>query len=381
MKGVKYIGSVWDRSGYAEAARNYILALYQVGIPVKVEPVSFESNPPPLEDSKTTNILESLISSNIEYDIVIVHTTPDILVKYIEENPGKYIINMTVWETSKIHPHWVSACNRAHEIWLPCQFNVDAFRRSGVVVPITKVIHGIAKDHFNNFNYYDFQVPGLDKSNRFVFYSIFQWHYRKNPIGLIKAYFHAFKNSEPVALVIKTYLGNNSSKEEELALFNSQINNLKAEMRLDKYPEVYIINNSMSSNDMANLYRYGDCYVLIHRGEGFGLTSAFAGLAGKPVISTDGTGNTEYMTNENSYLVSYIWRKVTSMENFNQWYQSNQVWTEPSIRDTATKMYHVYLNKEEAKQKGELLKQHLQNNFDLSVVGEIMAKRLRELPI
>jgi glycosyltransferase involved in cell wall biosynthesis len=137
----------------------------------------------------------------------------------------------------------------------------------------------------------------------------------------------------------------------------------------------------MSSNDMANLYRYGDCYVLIHRGEGFGLTSAFAGLAGKPVISTDGTGNTEYMTNENSYLVSYIWRKVTSMENFNQWYQSNQVWTEPSIRDTATKMYHVYLNKEEAKQKGELLKQHLQNNFDLSVVGEIMAKRLRELPI
>jgi glycosyltransferase involved in cell wall biosynthesis len=379
MRGVKYIGSVFDRSGYAEAARSYILALHNAGIPLKVEPVSFEVNPPPLEDKKTEAILHSLVNNSIEYGIVIVHTTPDILVRYIEENPGKYIINMTVWETSKIHPHWTAACNRAHEIWVPSQYNVDAFKRSGVVSPVYKMVHGIDKNYFNNFKYYDFQVPGLDRANRYVFYSIFQWQFRKNPLGLIKAYFHAFKNNEPVSLVLKSYVGNGVSKESELALFNSQINNLKAEMRLSNYPEIFIINNHMSNNDMANLYKYGDCYILLHRAEGFGLTMALAGLAGKPVISTDGSGNTEFMTPENSYLVKYIWSKVNSMESFNQWYQSNQVWTEPSIRDAADKMRHVYYNKNEGIAKGILLKENIEKNFDLPVIAEPMVRRIKEI--
>jgi len=39
MKGVKYFGQVFTQSGDAEAARNYILALREAGVPVTVEAI------------------------------------------------------------------------------------------------------------------------------------------------------------------------------------------------------------------------------------------------------------------------------------------------------------------------------------------------------
>ena len=58
MYGVKYIGPVFDGSGYAEAARNYVLALHKQGYPVQVAPISFETARPDLgEDGRILNSL------------------------------------------------------------------------------------------------------------------------------------------------------------------------------------------------------------------------------------------------------------------------------------------------------------------------------------
>ncbi len=48
-----------------------------------------------------------------------------------------------------------------------------------------------------------------------------------------------------------------------------------------------------------------DCYVSLHRSEGFGLTLAEAMALGKPVIATGYSGNLEFMTPETSYLVPW----------------------------------------------------------------------------
>ena len=48
-----------------------------------------------------------------------------------------------------------------------------------------------------------------------------------------------------------------------------------------------------------------DCYVSLHRAEGFGFTMAEAMYLGKPVIATGYSGNLDFMTAENSYLVDY----------------------------------------------------------------------------
>ena len=48
-----------------------------------------------------------------------------------------------------------------------------------------------------------------------------------------------------------------------------------------------------------------DCYVSLHRSEGFGLTLAEAMALGKPVIATGYSGNLDFMTPETSYLVPW----------------------------------------------------------------------------
>ena len=48
-----------------------------------------------------------------------------------------------------------------------------------------------------------------------------------------------------------------------------------------------------------------DCYVSLHRSEGFGQTLAETMAIGKPVIATGYSGNLGFMTPDNSYLVDY----------------------------------------------------------------------------
>ncbi len=109
MSGIKYIGPVFDPSGYAEAARNYVLSLHRKGYPITLVPISFEKTRPDLGDNG--RILNSLINNNVEYDKVIVHCTPDLWPQIVKKESGQYILGYSVWETSKIPDLLLDSCN------------------------------------------------------------------------------------------------------------------------------------------------------------------------------------------------------------------------------------------------------------------------------
>ena len=66
-----------------------------------------------------------------------------------------------------------------------------------------------------------------------------------------------------------------------------------------------VIDGYLSAADKEALMAACDCYVSLHRSEGFGLTMAEAMAYGKPVIATAYSGNLAFMTEETSYLVPY----------------------------------------------------------------------------
>lgn len=376
MKGVKYVAPTSDFSGYAQASRDYILALHKAGVSLTVQPHCFDRNPPPVGSNHERATIQSLINRDIEYDIVIVHLTPDLAPAYARQHPDKYVINYTAWETSKLHPLWADACNQVSEVWIPSEWNLKAFKESGVTVPITKIHHGINVDMYLNQNE---KFPIQNTEGTFNFYSIFQWNARKNPLGMLRAYFNAFQDSEDVRLILKTYIGGGLPPHEELQRIKAEIAAVKSDMRLRQFPKVTLITEQLSTEHVRALHLFGDAYISIPHGEGFGLTLFEAGLAGKPVIGTNGGGQLEFLDQENSYLVDASWTYVYGMGTFNAWYLGDQKWLYPDLIDAADKMRHVFLNREEAKQRGLKLQEHIKSNFSWEKVAEQMIARLSEI--
>jgi glycosyltransferase involved in cell wall biosynthesis len=379
MFGVKYIAPIFDMSGYGEASRNYALALHKAGIPITLETVSFETNPPLVGTDSERKTLLSLRNKDIYYDVVIIHLTPDLAPRYIDQNRDKHCISYTVWETSKLHPKWVEACNQVAEVWVPCQWNYSTFKESGVTVPIYKIHHGIDPDYYQGINPNDFSLDIPNRDKEFIFYSIFQWNRRKNPDGLLRAYFNAFKNHDNVRLILKTYVGRGLPPGEDARLVKEAVGKIKADMQLPNLPKVTLINQSLSTVQMKQLHKYCDGYVLLPCGEGFSLTALEAGLAGNPVITTGLGGNMEYMTVDNSFPVNYMWDYVQGMSGFNQWYLGDQTWARADLIDAAEKMRYVYNNRGEAKERAYKLQERIKTEFSWDAVAKQMISRLKEI--
>ena len=49
IKGIKYIGPIFDGSGYGKACRGNINALFNAGIPLTLSPISFDAKKPTLD--------------------------------------------------------------------------------------------------------------------------------------------------------------------------------------------------------------------------------------------------------------------------------------------------------------------------------------------
>lgn len=370
MKGIKFIAPFLDNSGYAEASRQFVKGLAQNNIPVMIKSISHEKNHPDLGE-ETTNLLNSL-SAEIEYDVVLIHLTPEHYPYFKEDK--KFNIGYVYWETSALHPEWVPLCNSMDAMLVGCDWNVGAFLNSGVTVPVLSNPPGIDSKEFEGKEPY--KIKGLP-DDVFKFYSVFQWTERKNPRGLLKAYWNAFRTEDKVALILKTYRG--SYEAREVAAVKNEIVRLKQMFPLPyKHPPIYFISQMLSRDEIIGTHLLGDCLVYLSRGEGLGLPHMEAGCVGNPVIATNLGGNTMFMQHDNSYPVRYSWTPVFGMP-WIKWYLSNQMWAEPDIGHAINLMRHVYDNQEEAKEKGLRFKDRIETDFNWSTRTNALVENINKL--
>lgn len=371
LKGIKYIGPVLDSSGYAQASRGYVLALDKLNAPLMVRPVSFEDARPNLGSDGIT--LNKLIDKEIDYNVVILHMTPEFAAQHVEN--GKINIEYVVWETTKLHPAWLDYINSNNidAAMVGCDWNVEVFKNSGIKKPVFAVPHGIEIGEYDNIEPY--AISGI-KKDAYKFYDIAQFTERKHPTALIQSYWAAFQNDENVALILKTYRSNFSDKEKDAV--RNTIKRLKEAMPVDSYPPIYLILNMLSRKEILGLHKAGDCFVSLNRFEGFGLNPFEAGAAGNPIIVTGGGGVLEYAKPEHSYLVDYSLTPVFGM-NWSPWYKGDQMWAEPDCGHAMELMKHVYNNQEEAREKGAMLRKYIAENLSWEKVGQKMLDVIRSL--
>jgi glycosyltransferase involved in cell wall biosynthesis len=97
---------------------------------------------------------------------------------------------------------------------------------------------------------------------------------------------------------------------------------------------------------------------------------------GKPVIATNYSGNLDFMTADNSFLVDC---EIVPSRDDRRPQTSGQLWAEPRIDDASRLMRHVYDHRDIARQVGERGRADVRKQLSLEAVGELMKQRLQAM--
>ena len=196
---------------------------------------------------------------------------------------------------------------------------------------------------------------------------------RKNPWAVLRAFQQAFgkPTSDPL-LVFKlnnrdltvgreAEFGLAAGIMDELQLALVQGNGLLLDKRLDR---------ATTSVLMASC----DCYVSLHRCEGFGLTMAEAMYFGKPCIATAYSSNLDYMTPSNSYLVGF---ELVQLDRSHGPYAAGDFWAEADVQHAAAQMQQVFTHHDEAAARGRRAAADIRRTNGIEATGHAMQHRLQ----
>ncbi len=366
---VKYTGPAKDYSGYGEANRHDIAALVasDIDVTTKLPQYCMEIS----NYGELGRIATSREGKDIPYDIVILHTTPNVYPIHLE--PGKYHVGRVFWETDRLPKDFADGIKHVDEIWTGSEFNRRAIINAGVTnIPIYIIPEAVDVVGFDALDIKPYQIPN---ENTYKFYSIFEWTERKNPLALLTAYFTEFQHDEKVSLTIKTYIDNfTPTKRAEIMELVKQA---KKRLNLEKYPDLYIYDNLMERSQIYRFHKTFDCFVSAHRGEGWGIPQMEALLAGKPVISTNVGGIHEYLTHgTHALLIPYTMTPLAKNNRNTQWYTIDQNWADVSVAELRLAMRSAYEHQLEAATMGEAGRKLVRQKFNLKAVGDMMKERL-----
>ena len=390
---IKYCAPVYDPSGYGEFSRTFIYALHRAGAEVEVQPVSFDRARPKLgELGALCKRLERRLGG---HDFKIINATPQHFARLRE--PGCINIGFTMFETTRIPDVWVHDCNLMDAVLVPCAWNRDVFEQSGVTVPVRVAAPGLDIDEFrpgaDNLPAADRHADPFGWAARatwiadephnlawlrraYKFYSVFQWTERKNPFGLLKAYFAEFHGDDDVCLVLKTYRSSVSRLQQ--AIIRYQIADLKRRMTLKRFPPLLLVGGLLSREQLRQMHHDCDCFVLPHRAEGFGMPHLEAMACAKPVIATGFSGNMEFMTEQNSRLLPYQLTPVCRMQ-WIKWYEGDMMWAEPDLGALRASMRELYAGRDLGRDLGLKAQADVFENFNWTVRASAMLRSLEEL--
>ena len=125
----------------------------------------------------------------------------------------------------------------------------------------------------------------------------------------------------------------------------------------------------LSREGLLCMIAEADCYVSLHHAEGFGYTMAEAMFYGVPVIASGYSGNLEYMTAENSFLVPCAEAFVETAEGP---FQRGSVWGEPDIDIAATLMRQAVEDRSAFREVGKRGRKTVLQRLSAAAVAKTM---------
>lgn len=274
-----------------------------------------------------------------------------------------YNVIYPLWELPRYPSVWAEQLNRFDEIWAPSRFIFDGLKKA-CEKPIFHMPLSceIAVNGFFGRRY--FGIPEADYAFLF-FYDLRSYTSRKNPQGVIQAFRQLLANRpySKAHLVIKV-----NGVDTNPAAFNE----LQEQMG-DLHSNVTLMHREMSSDEVKNLVRSCDCFISLHRSEGFGFGIAEAMALGKPAIATAYSGNMDFMTQDVALCVDY---KLIPVESGEYPHHEDQVWADPDYGQAAAFMMRLVDEPGWGRDIGARAALHMRSEFGYRRIGLNYVNRL-----
>jgi glycosyltransferase involved in cell wall biosynthesis/2-polyprenyl-3-methyl-5-hydroxy-6-metoxy-1,4-benzoquinol methylase len=371
---VRWAGPIFNPSGYASEAINFLLPLadrLELGL-LHHNNIYSEKFVAGLDAADR----ESLFRMRDRFDSVRGGIT-------ISHNPGNglirlddadYCIGRTMFETDRIPADWVTNCNQMDEVWVPSQFNAETFAACGVERDKLVVMPGAVDT--NCFDPDKHEPLPLQNRAGFNFLAIFEWSSRKAWDVLLAAYLREFSASDDVCLHLRTYQFGKPDGDPSEALWR-EIREFAATLDLgDKeWPRIELLTDQVASQDLPRLYKAADCLVGTSRGEGWGRPQHEAMSMGLPVIATNWSGNTEFMTPDTARLIDFELEEAVGLEP-ELWHYRKHRWANPSETQLREAMRQLKSDPAEANALGQRARAHIVRNFSREAVADKVIARL-----
>ena len=371
-EGVAWSGPLLGRSGYAGAGRGMVEGAARAGIPLYAI----------FGDTAVAGLPSPVIhlpSQDFDPGIVVAHNPPVLPSGYrIWDETRKWlgvpVVGATCFETEGLPQSWVDECNSVREVWVPSGFNLRTFADAGVdperlhAVPYpvdTDILRPVARER--------------DAGSPFTFLSIFEWTWRKGWDVLLQAWAEEFAKDEPVKLVVLTYRGPGALGEG--SVLEQAVSHL-AELGFDPdgIADIDVVLEAVAHDDMPDLYRSADAFVLPSRGEGAGMPVLEAAACGVPVIATAWGGYEDLMDPVTAFPVA-VERMVEASPKLladNGLYEGLTL-AEPSVASLRSQMRAAVSDPAGAAARGLAGRTLVEERFSIAATAAALEARVRAL--
>ena len=336
--GVNLIGYVFGQLGIGEDVRMAGRALLAAGVPITM--LNFS---PGADVPQNDQTMAAHVSEDGQFAFNFFCMTAEENGRYYAERGrsqimDRYNIGYWPWELSRWPDKWKMLLDLVDEVWVSTQHTYNALvpvcSKPLHVMPMAVELGSVRRFTSRKQARKHFCLP--ERAKLFCFsFDLKSSIDRKNPQACVDAFLSAFPkeifSSETVGLVIKIHKPTKP---------NRTWNQLKQLAAVDN--RIHIIENTLPRPDLLALYKACDCFVSLHRAEGFGRGLAEALQLGLHVIATGYSGNVDFCQSPNADLINY---RLIKLKKRQYPHSEGQVWADPDINHAAELMRRFALTK------------------------------------